>query len=243
MLICTVCTQKYDIDLMRLMARRLEKCGSAYGLAEGMDGVTVTMRGAGARQALSGVLAKVLCHDLQYFEMARMTDEMPLELAEKQAVLSDAIRDAREGETLESVRAVLEEYLGAASLLNLEGFLQFRMQEDLKRWELSVEHAAAQQLLSREYSEFLGALTAFAQLQDPQISELSVCLHPDGSCTLTDDSDTRIEYVDCSEDGILGLLVSMAPLRLTVYDLSEGSCRHLTETIAKVFAGKVKIYR
>ena len=63
-----------------------------------------------------------------------------------------------------------------------------------------------------------------------------------GSCTLTDESDACIEYVDCSEEGILSLLVGMAPSRLTVYDLSGGSSG-LAETIARVFSGRVRIYR
>ena len=115
----------------------------------------------------------------------------------------------------------------------------FRMRAALADWQLCVERAAADQMLCREYTELMELLRSVAP---PRLGEVSVCLHPDGSCTLTDDSDACIEYVDCSEDGILSLLVGMSPSRLTVYDLSGGSSR-LPETIARVFAGRVRIYR
>jgi hypothetical protein len=53
----------------------------------------------------------------------------------------------------------------------------------------------------------------------------------------------RIEYVDCTPDGILQLLVNMSPLKLTVYDLSGDEKNRLTEAIMAVFGNRVKLYR
>ena len=52
----------------------------------------------------------------------------------------------------------------------------------------------------------------------------------------------RIEYVDCSEEGIVRLLMGMAPERLTVYDLTGGNSS-LAETLVHVFAGRVRVFR
>ena len=64
----------------------------------------------------------------------------------------------------------------------------------------------------------------------------------DGSA-LSDDNDVHIEYVDCAPDGILNLLVNMAPMKLTVYDLSGKEKNRLTEAILQVFGDRVKLYR
>lgn len=238
----TIQTNKYDIDLEKLISRRLDQCGCRYSLQQAPDGVSVSVQGSDALISLSDALSKLLCRDLQYFELAHMTDALPLSLTQKQEVLTIALENAREEEPLSDVRAGLCTYLADAEQLNLEGYLQFRMQAALSRWELLVERAAADQALCRDYAELIELLRAYAADRPPHLGEISVCLHPDGSCTLTDDTDACIEYVDCSEDGILRLLISMAPARLTVYDLSGGRSG-LPEALMQVFAGRIRIYR
>jgi len=238
----TIQTNKYDIDLKKLLSRRLDQCGCQYRLEPASDGITVSVQGQEALLSLSDALSKLLCRDLQYFELAHMTDALPLSLPQKQEVLTIALENARAEEPLSDVRAGLAAYLTDASQLNLEGYLQFRMQAALSRWELLVERAAADQALCRDYAELIGMLRAYASDRPPNVGEISVCLHSDGSCTLTDDTDACIEYVDCSEDGILRLLISMSPARLTVYDLSGGTSG-LPEALMQVFAGRIRIYR
>ena len=235
----TIQTNQYDVDRGKLLARRLQQCGCAFTAEPVAGGVAVSVPGREALPELSEAIALLLCRDLQYFELARMTDALPLTLQQKQEVLTAALESARSMERLEGIRAQLMEYLAAQPLLNVEGYMCFRMRAALADWQLCVERAAADQMLCREYTELMELLRTVAP---PRLGEVSVCLHPDGSCTLTDDSDACIEYVDCSEDGILSLLVGMSPSRLTVYDLSGGSSR-LPETIARVFAGRVRIYR
>ena len=238
----TIQTNKYDIDLEKLLARRLDQCYCEYSLETDADGIFVSVEGDDARSALSDALSRLLCRDLQYFELAHMADNLPLTLPQKQEVLTIALENARAEEPLSDVRAALYAYLADATQLNLAGYLQFRMQSALTRWELLVERAAADQALCRSYAELIEMLRAYAADRPPNLGEVSVCLHPDGSCTLTDETDACIEYVDCSEDGILRLLISMAPARLTVYDLSEGTSG-LPDALRQVFAGRIRIYR
>ena len=238
----TIQTNKYDVDLEKLLSRRLSQCDCAYATEQGAEGVAVSVRGAEALPCLAGAVTMLLCRDLQYFELAHMADELPLTLQQKQEVLTEALQAARASERLEPVRCAVLQYLSGQNLLNVEGYLCFRMREATEQWRLCVERAAADQLLDREYSELMALLRSFAALEPRGLGEVSVCLHPDGSCTLTDDSDARIEYVDGSEDGILSLLIGMSPQRLTVYDLSGGGNR-IADTLARVFAGRIRIYR
>lgn len=236
-------TQKYDADIGKLLKRRLVQSGCNCALAYTPDGVTVTLRDDAGRAQLAEALTMLLCRDLQYFELAHYTDALPLELTQKQAVLTGTLQWARENEQPERVLAGLLDYLKSERTLNLEGYLQFRMQDCLQQWQVGVERAAQEQMLRSEYSELMGALSTLVALEQPHIGELSVCINPDGSCTLTDDSDARIEYVDCSDESIMSLLIGMAPTYLTVYDLSGGTGKGLTEAIRSVFAGRVRVFR
>jgi hypothetical protein len=235
-----ISSQKYDIALDRLLVRRLEQSGCVYALATSEDGVSVTVRTKASLTALADALLALMCRDLIYFELARRTDELPLALSEKQDVLRGALVEARALELPLDARDALLGYLSESDHLNLEGYLMFRLREQTTRWERCLEHTVAERLLQHEYATLLGALVD--QLP-PRIRELCVCLNADGSCTFSDDSDAVIEYVDCSEDGILSMLVSMAPARLTVYDLSDGRAKSLADSIVEAFAGRVRIYR
>ena len=97
--------------------------------------------------------------------------------------------------------------------------------------------------MNKEYGELIEALRRFVAGRTSRVNSLSVCIHADGTITLSDDNDVHIEYVDCAPDGILNLLVNMAPMRLTVYDLSGNEKNRLTEAILKVFGDRVKLYR
>ncbi|MEG1524851.1 MAG: sporulation protein YtxC [Clostridia bacterium] len=243
MLTYAIGTNQYDIDLGGLLSRRLSQCGCVCGLASTDGSVTVTVQDGESVKLLADALTMLLCRDLQYFELTHYVDALPLSLSEKQAVLTSTLDMARSLEQPARIRDGLVRYLGEEHRLNLEGYMRFRMRDQVERWRESIDHAAAEQILRREYTELLGVLSSFVQTEEPQAGELSICIHPDGSCTLTDDMNAHIEYVDCSEDGIMSLLVGMAPTQLTVYDLSGGAGQRLTDAIRRVFAGRVKIYR
>lgn len=242
MIVRTLHTQKYDVDLERLLSRRLMQTDCTFATEPIPGGVAVSVQGNDALMRLSEAVATLLCRDLQYFELAHMTDALPLDLPQKQEVLTEALESARCLERIEEVRRGVEDYLATENEMNVEGYLRFRMRERMETWQLCVERAAADLMLCSEWAELMELLSALSQGPGRRIGEISVCLNPDGSCTLTDDSDVRIEYVDCSEEGIVRLLMSMAPERLTVYDLSGGRS-HLAETLTHVFAGRVRVFR
>ena len=242
MIVRTLHTQKYDVDLERLLARRLVQADCAFATEPIPGGVAVSVQGGDALERLSEAVAALLCRDLQYFELAHMTDALPLDLPQKQEVLTEALESARCLERLEEVRRGVEDYLATENEMNVEGYLRFRMREKLETWQLCVERAAADLMLCSEWGELMELLSALSRENCRHTGEISVCLNPDGSCTLTDDSDVRIEYVDCTDEGIVHLLMNMAPERLTVYDLSGGRSR-LAETLTHVFAGRVRVFR
>ena len=101
---------------------------------------------------------------------------------------------------------------------------------------------AEELLLHEEYWELMHVLSAFVQLRSPQVRDVYIVLNPDGSCTMTDDQDSRIDYARCTGDGVMSVLVGLAPERITVYDLSGGLAQDLADTLKRVFEDRVRIY-
>ena len=97
-------------------------------------------------------------------------------------------------------------------------------------------------ILRSDYLDLMDVLSEYVRSQPPKIRCISVILHPDGSCTLTDDSDSRIDCASCSDDSVLSLLISLAPERITVYDLSGNSDSLLSEALMRVFVDRVHFF-
>ncbi len=243
MVVYQILTYEYDLPLAKLVDRRMRDLDNAYSLEPVSDGVVLKIRGEAPENAAAKALCRIMGRDLRYFALAELVDALPLSLSEKQTVLSGALEAAQQREEPAVLEAKLADYLGTQHTICLEGFLRFRMQEFLMLWEIAVEQAAAKVLMQKEYGELMETLRRFAENKKTRVGSLSICIHPDGTITLSDDGDVRIEYVDCAPDGILQLLVNMAPGRLTVYDLSGDEKNRLTEAILKVFGDRVKLYR
>lgn len=243
MVVYQILTFEYNLPLSKLIDRRMRDLDNAFSLETVPDGVLLKVRGESPERAAARALSRIFGRDLRYFALAEFTDALPLSLSEKQAVLSDALEASQSREEPAVLTGKLLDYLSEHKTICLEGFLRFRMQEFLMLWEIAVEQAAAKVLMQKEYGELMETLRRFAETRKSRVGSLSVCIHPDGTITLSDGSDVRIEYVDCAPDGILQLLVNMAPGKLTVYDLSGDEKNRLTEAILKVFGDRVKLYR
>lgn len=234
---------EYDVDLKVLFARRLSRADIKHALEKKGESIYVTIKGDDAVGAMADACIKVLCRDLQYFVLAKMADRLPMTINDKQQVLTESLRLARSRESLDGLIVDMKDYLRDTRDLCIEGYMQFRLQPSLLMWELCVEQAATEVLMQKEYAELREVLELCSRQRGSQVGELQLCIHSDGSCTLTDDTLVRIEYVDCSIEGIVSLLVNMAPKQLVVYDLTGGQGAGLTEAIQKVFCGRVKIYK
>lgn len=238
-----VTTMEYDVELKSLFARRLCKLEADHSIIKRGKAAFVTVRGESALRLMAEASILVLCRDLQYFALAKMVDRLPLPLCDKQDVLTQALRSARSNERLDELIEPMADYLKDTRDLCVDGYLQFRLRPCLLMWELCVSEAATEVLMKKQYEELKGVLLSLTETAGTTVGELQLCIHSDGTCTLTDERLVRIEYVDCSVEGIVTLLVNMAPRRLVVYDLTGGHGEQLTEAISRVFSGRVKIYK
>ena len=235
-------TMEYDVDLNALLTARLREGGAPFTLSAALGGVGVRMEGRQGLLALSRALGEVLLHDLVTFEVAAMVDETPLIREDRQQVLRRAVDAARGREDLSETAERLSRYLQEEGKLCLEGFLRFRMPETLLFWRLCVEEAFSGLLLEKEFDQAADVLRLLLNERPPRCPSLRLCLHGDGLCSLSDGGELRMEYVDESGEGILSLLIGMAPARLIVYDLSGGARRELVRTLTEIFSGRVCLY-
>lgn len=245
MAVRTVGTYEYEADIPRLIKRRLKKLGAALSLQEGENKCTAgaQLESDAEMDLWCTAVAELLLYDIAHFELARLVNELPLSLEQKKLALPEAIKSARGVGKVQSLKREIAQHYEGNDALILEGYVRFRMKDVQKAWEFTVMRAAEELLIKTEYMELMSVLSAFVQLQPPRIKDVSVILNPDGSCTLTDDMNSRVDYDKCTGDGVVSILVGLAPERITVYDLSGGKSTTLAEILIRVFEDRVRFFK
>ncbi len=245
MAVRTVGTYEYDADIPRLIRRRIKKSGGFLTLHE-IDGKHTASADLETEQEADiwcTAVAEVLLYDIAHFELARLVNDLPISLEQKKLVLPEAIKSARSIGTLQTLKREIAAHYEENDHLVLEGYVRFRMKDVQKAWELTVIRTTEELLIKNEYLELMSVLSAFVQLQPPRVKDVSVILNPDGSCTLTDDMNSRVDYDKCTGDGVVSILVGLAPERITVYDLSGGKSTMLAEILIRVFEDRVRFFK
>lgn len=237
-------THEYDIDLKRLIERRLKQVSSKLEVKnEDKYTVYAFIETQKELEKWCSALSRVLLHDIAPFELAKTVDDIELELEEKEEVLTQAVKFAKNVLGYNAIRKKLHEYFEDSDSLNLEGFVLFRMDDTKAEWDGCVDEALREFAVRNEYLELMSVWASFARMSPSRMEQVNVILHPDGSCTLTDETDSRIDCSKCTFDGIVSLLVGLAPEHITVYDMSAGENKGMAEMLLRVFEDKIRFLK
>ncbi|MDD3839325.1 MAG: putative sporulation protein YtxC [Clostridia bacterium] len=148
----------------------------------------------------------------------------------------------------------LHEYMGKNDKLILDGFIRFRLKEIIDQIEDSVEKAADDFIIEKEYNEFIKLLRYFVEIQEPKIDEVHVILDSNSNYVLLDsdmkainndllkDLAKEISNNEISGDDLLiSSLITIAPNKITIHSDKKNGNKEVLNTIKNVFYGKVDI--
>ena len=217
------------LSIRALLARRMRLCGLGHVeiSCRSESRLMLNIADVDELRLFSRALSELMLVDLRYFEFARMVDMLPFSVDEKKKILPCALGSAPESDPNMISERVFD-YLCDNSLLNLNGFLRFRLQDVIARGQVAVDIAA---------EEFLGM---FSDVRPTDGTDVLVILQPDGSCTVTDGDKLRIDCAPNSNEGVLSMLTGMAPSHITLFDFSNGACDKLCRAICLLFGTHVE---
>lgn len=238
-----VCTYEYDIDLLKVFSTRiLHRVKSNIVLESVQGGRCVEIKYNEDQFAeVCRIIAEVILLDLSRIEIASMVQAYNIEAESKSTVIHSACSRAFRHADPDAVTERLGDYFARENTLVLEGYLHFMMQEEIKLWQSCVDSAIDDILLRDEYLELVRLLKAFIDIPCDDVGNVSLMLQPDGSCTLTDSQELRIESSPGCEDEMLELIISMSPSKITLYDLSRGALGGFVDSIKSIFGEIVVI--
>jgi putative sporulation protein YtxC len=148
----------------------------------------------------------------------------------------------------------LLEYLESEKELNIEGFVNFRLNGYINELNDTIERALEIFVAEREYNEFIKLLRYFVEIQECKIETVHLSQSKDGRYLLYDDSKNRIssEYFDelrseilddtiNYDDLLISTLITISPNKIIIHDVNEFKNKELVQTIMNVFTERITI--
>ncbi|GAB7388592.1 putative sporulation protein YtxC [Bacillaceae bacterium] len=157
-------------------------------------------------------------------------------------------REARRRKIYEKVRECLRE----DAVLNVEGFIRFRLKDYWEELRTVVEYSIDEYLMEKEYQEFIQLLRYFVSLQEPRLPLLHVVhkedrhfllfhrdftsLHPgELEPIMKELRDQEINY----EDLIVSALITLAPKKIVLH--TREAMHNVIYTLVQIFQEKVTL--
>lgn len=144
------------------------------------------------------------------------------------------------------------EYLDAENELNIEGFVNFRLNGYLNELNQTIERGLEIFIAEKEYNEFIRLLRYFVEIQECKIDIVHLCQSKDGRYLLYDANrnsisseyfdELRSEILDDTinyDDLLISTLITISPNKIMIHDIEEFKNKELLKTIMNVFADRI----
>ena len=145
----------------------------------------------------------------------------------------------------------LLDYINNNLTVNVEGFINFCMQDYLTELKFAVEVALEELRNQKEYNEFINLLRYFVDTQAPKIYEVNLMVGANGIFYLWDGKGIKIEenyinyYLDEMlldeinlDDVLISILITIAPRKIVLHNVANLN-NEPVEIIKSVFREKI----
>lgn len=243
MRVCRIYSYKYKINTAKLLSFHLKYSGCEFELYSSGDTFAELQFESCELDSFIAGLCDFIIYDVSQFELADMINELPFDLQTRKEILLSSVSYARKATVKAPIIAALRDYFAENDSLVIEGFVMFRMKETREIWERCVEKATEDNAIFSEQYELATLIGELVGLSASGSKAIVLVIRKDGTCTIIDDYDTHIDYPAEAGDSIVGMLVSMMPESICIYDLSGIDENDLVKCVCGIFEGRVRVYR
>lgn len=152
------------------------------------------------------------------------------------------------------VKNELFDYLSSNNILNIDGFVRFRLKEYRERLEETLYAEIDEYLAEKEYEAFIDMLCEYIDTRYPVLDLIHIKEKPDGSFSLYDFSQNNIS-VACEnelsleisdaflshEDKLLSILLILIPRRIIWHKCNEINRSNLFNTVGQIFKDRLSV--
>lgn len=146
------------------------------------------------------------------------------------------------------------DYLKTNAVININGFITFRLQDYILELQEIVGRAVEEFLMDKEYNEFIKLLKYFVEIQEAKIDTLNIVLEENSKYNLYDEygnivNDEYLNMIEMEmdnnninyEDLLISSLITIAPNKIFIHKIDNLTNIEIIQTITRVFVDKVTI--
>ncbi|MDP4117787.1 MAG: putative sporulation protein YtxC [Bacillota bacterium] len=148
------------------------------------------------------------------------------------------------------IETVIDNYFDEKRVLNLDGFLPFRLQDYSKELEDLIDYSADNFLMRKEYDEFIELLKAYVSVQPHEIDVLNIVVTENREYIYYDSREKPLKgefemeaaeefgagYE--SEDLLVSILITKNPRKIIIHN-RQFMKHEIAQTVEKIFEGRV----
>ena len=129
-------------------------------------------------------------------------------------------------------------YIKDEDVINIEGYVIFRLENYKKYLGNYVEDAVNEYINEAELDEIADTLAFFAQMQ-PSVTEFVILLYDEDKYIIADESGEVFLSLANYDNILLDILLSISPERIAIINADKFDNQYLVEMIIKVFGSKI----
>ena len=229
---------KYNIDIGKLLKRRLKQYNLELASEFSKSTINLELEND-KRNAFIDSVCDLLLYDVMQLKIADIVNCLDLGIEHKRNILVASVYYATKAAIRSTVRNALEEYFESENLLNIDGYITFRMPQTMSIWESCVKKATNEYediLRLNEISILINELFGLYE----NTEKMTLIMRNDGSCTVTDSNNSKIEYPANSYDSMMSILLSTNPAEIKVYNPTKNDEEFL-KGLSAVFPERVHV--
>ncbi len=135
----------------------------------------------------------------------------------------------------------ITDYIKEERLLNMAGFITFRLKEYVSYIEDVLAMAVNEFIMENEYKQLIDGLSIYTELQIPLIDLININQIND-RIRITDLNQKEIfSLVIGFEDILLDVILTLSPQEIIIYNDEEFTNKEIINTIIKIYNNRVKL--
>lgn len=199
---------------------------------------------------LATILKDLIVSDYKVIIIDRMLNSFDIFITNKERefiknkVLSSSLNNKKWEKEIQNL---ITRYLKENRTIILEGFINFRLQEYWQEIQLTVEDAIEDQLLDKEFDEFVKLLRYFIRTTKSKYKKVHVLFYEkdfkfyDEEMNLITlegfEQNTVYDTIDC-EDVLISMLVNIAPTNLVLHNTNIDDFQSIVNIIIRIFGSE-----
>ena len=194
------------------------------------------------------LINKILNYDYYYFDI---DERSKIEERIDSYMKNESYVDILQNESQKRITKMFIDYLKNNSVININGFITFRLKEYVLGLQEIVDRAVESFLMDQEYNEFIKLLRYFVDIQEPKYEVLNILFEEDERYQLYDEFGNIInnEYLNIIEaeldasinhdDLLISSLITIAPNEIYIHKIDNLKNMDLIQTISKIFQDRI----